>query len=304
MRRFLWSLNDESGGIGRARPEAMAECMCRDVRLADEYAHMPSPTCARTGKNSARTAISSSIRCCSGVCRGVPRWPAAARNCCSGLGAVRTWARYLEADDPMLRGLAARPPAGQGEPALRRCSKGCGPYTRAAELVRRGRVVRNHGRRPGPGRPGGVGMTDTLFPAAACVQFAIVLGEPDRNLDRVISLVEAYRPARAPCWCCPRCGPPALPTTGSRNWAAAPRTCSPACRPGRPLRLPAGRDAHRAWRTGGCRPTPCSLSARRGDRPPGRGGCSRSGRRTTTSPWERPGTAGHPVRAAGHAYLL
>ncbi len=38
-------------------------------------------------------------------------------------------------------------------------------------------------------------MTDTLFPAAACVQFAIVLGEPDRNLDRVISLVEAYRPA-------------------------------------------------------------------------------------------------------------
>ena len=38
-------------------------------------------------------------------------------------------------------------------------------------------------------------MTDTLFPAAACVQFAIAPGEPDRNLDRVISLVEAYRPA-------------------------------------------------------------------------------------------------------------
>ena len=38
-------------------------------------------------------------------------------------------------------------------------------------------------------------MTETLFPAAACVQFAIALGEPDRNLDRVVSLVEAYRPA-------------------------------------------------------------------------------------------------------------
>ncbi len=40
MRRFLWSLNDESGGIGWGAPEAMAECMCRDRRLAEEYVHM------------------------------------------------------------------------------------------------------------------------------------------------------------------------------------------------------------------------------------------------------------------------
>ena len=38
-------------------------------------------------------------------------------------------------------------------------------------------------------------MTETLFRAAACVQFAIALGEPDRNLDRVVSLVEGFRPA-------------------------------------------------------------------------------------------------------------
>jgi HEAT repeat protein len=40
MRRFLWSLNDESGGIGWGAPEAMAEIMLHHERLADEYLHM------------------------------------------------------------------------------------------------------------------------------------------------------------------------------------------------------------------------------------------------------------------------
>lgn len=40
MRRFLWSLNDESGGIGWGAPEAMAEIMANHARLADEYLHM------------------------------------------------------------------------------------------------------------------------------------------------------------------------------------------------------------------------------------------------------------------------
>lgn len=40
MRRFLWSLNDESGGIGWGVPEAMAEAMCRHDGLAEEYVHM------------------------------------------------------------------------------------------------------------------------------------------------------------------------------------------------------------------------------------------------------------------------
>ncbi len=65
-------------------------------------------------------------------------------------------------------------------------------------------------------------MTDTLFPAAACVQFAIVLGEPDRNLDRVISLVEAYRPAPGTLLVLPEMWATGFATTGSRNWAAAP----------------------------------------------------------------------------------
>ncbi len=40
MRRFLWSLNDESGGIGWGAPESMAEVMCHHAALAQEYVHM------------------------------------------------------------------------------------------------------------------------------------------------------------------------------------------------------------------------------------------------------------------------
>nr|WP_320010422.1 DVU0298 family protein [uncultured Desulfobulbus sp.] len=40
MRRFLWSLNDESGGIGWGAPESMAEVMCNHPALAEEYVHM------------------------------------------------------------------------------------------------------------------------------------------------------------------------------------------------------------------------------------------------------------------------
>ena len=40
MRRFLWSLNDESGGIGWGAPEAMAEIMCHSESLRQEYLHM------------------------------------------------------------------------------------------------------------------------------------------------------------------------------------------------------------------------------------------------------------------------
>jgi HEAT repeat protein len=37
MRRFIWSLNDESGGIGWGAPEAMAEIMTKSPRMAAEY---------------------------------------------------------------------------------------------------------------------------------------------------------------------------------------------------------------------------------------------------------------------------
>jgi HEAT repeat protein len=37
MRRLMWSLNDESGGIGWGAPEAMGEIMAGQRRLADEF---------------------------------------------------------------------------------------------------------------------------------------------------------------------------------------------------------------------------------------------------------------------------
>jgi len=37
MRRLIWNLNDESGGIGWGSPEAMGEIMARHGRLAEEY---------------------------------------------------------------------------------------------------------------------------------------------------------------------------------------------------------------------------------------------------------------------------
>jgi len=38
MRRLMWNLNDESGGIGWGSPEAMGEILARHADLAGEYA--------------------------------------------------------------------------------------------------------------------------------------------------------------------------------------------------------------------------------------------------------------------------
>ncbi len=40
MRRLIWQLNDESGGIGWGCPEAMGEIMARHDALAREYVHI------------------------------------------------------------------------------------------------------------------------------------------------------------------------------------------------------------------------------------------------------------------------
>jgi len=52
MRRLMWNLNDESGGIGWGSPEAMGEIMARHDILAKEYA--------------CRQVIFSNTRCCNG----------------------------------------------------------------------------------------------------------------------------------------------------------------------------------------------------------------------------------------------
>lgn len=40
MRRFMWMLNDESGGIGWGIPEAIAESCAAHPQIAEEYTHI------------------------------------------------------------------------------------------------------------------------------------------------------------------------------------------------------------------------------------------------------------------------
>lgn len=40
MRRLMWTLNDESGGIGWGAPEAMGEIMAENERIAGEYSRI------------------------------------------------------------------------------------------------------------------------------------------------------------------------------------------------------------------------------------------------------------------------
>jgi HEAT repeat protein len=40
MRRFMWMLNDESGGIGWGVPEAMGSAMARSPKMASEYSNI------------------------------------------------------------------------------------------------------------------------------------------------------------------------------------------------------------------------------------------------------------------------
>ena len=108
LRRFLWSLNDESGGIGWGAPEAMAECLCRDERLAGEYAHMLVSYMREDGEELCQDGnFIEHPLLQRGVVWGVARLAGCRRELLQQLGAGRDLNLYLEAEDPELRGLAA-----------------------------------------------------------------------------------------------------------------------------------------------------------------------------------------------------
>ena len=108
LRRFLWSLNDESGGIGWGAPEAMAECLCRDERLAGEYAHMLVSYMREDGEELCQDGnFIEHPLLQRGVVWGVGRLAGCRRALLQQLGAGRDLGGYLEAEDPELRGLAA-----------------------------------------------------------------------------------------------------------------------------------------------------------------------------------------------------
>jgi hypothetical protein len=99
MRRLMWNLNEESGGIGWGCPEAMGECMARSALLAGEFGCILISYLWPRGNFLEFSAIQP------GVLWGVGRlghaWPAA-----MGDSAARV-NPFLAADDAPRRGLAA-----------------------------------------------------------------------------------------------------------------------------------------------------------------------------------------------------
>ena len=108
MRRFMWSLNDESGGIGWGAPECLAESMCRNERLAIEYAHMlVSYSCEDGDELCQQGNFIEHPLLQRGVVWGIGRLAGCAPAVFRQLGVGADLGRYLEAEDPELRGLAA-----------------------------------------------------------------------------------------------------------------------------------------------------------------------------------------------------
>lgn len=108
MRRFLWSLNDESGGIGWGAPESMAEVMCLHAGLAEEYVHMlisymreDGPELCQDGNYIEHPLLQ----------RGL-LWGIARLSCCRpdlllARGGGNDVLPYLQSEDATVRGLAA-----------------------------------------------------------------------------------------------------------------------------------------------------------------------------------------------------
>jgi len=99
MRRLMWSLNDESGGIGWGAAEAMGEIMARNSRLADEYACILISYINPCGNFIDHPEIQKGILWGLGrLARNRPHRAA---------GASEFLAPFLSSLDPVLRGLAA-----------------------------------------------------------------------------------------------------------------------------------------------------------------------------------------------------
>ena len=134
MRRFIWQLNDESGGIGWGCPESMAEAMAQNEKMAQEFWCLLISYIQPEGNFLEHPVLQR------GVLWGVGRLahcrPAYAAGAAAYLGP------YMESDDPFLRGLAAwaaGPIAGnQTVPQLKKMRRDQNRLT----LYRDGRLVR------------------------------------------------------------------------------------------------------------------------------------------------------------------
>lgn len=102
MRRFMWSLNDESGGIGWGAPEAMAECLVHHPGLAEEYGHILVSFMREDGFFLEYPPLQR------GLMWGLGRLAATRPALLREKGADLYLLPYLDSPDPEVRGLAAR----------------------------------------------------------------------------------------------------------------------------------------------------------------------------------------------------
>jgi len=101
MRRLMWSLNDESGGIGWGAPEAMAECLLCHEGLAREYTHILVSFMREDGFYLELPSLQR------GLMWGLARLGEARPELLHTWQAPRYLLPYLAAEDPAVRALAA-----------------------------------------------------------------------------------------------------------------------------------------------------------------------------------------------------
>lgn len=100
IRRCMWMLNDESGGIGWGVPEAMAEALARHPGLAAEYTHILVAFMREDGFYLELPALQQ------GLLWGVARLAEVEASRLRGREAARYLRPYLDSDDHLVVGLA------------------------------------------------------------------------------------------------------------------------------------------------------------------------------------------------------
>jgi len=100
MRRLMWSLNDESGGIGWGSPEAMGEILSRHSRLAEEYVSILLSYAKEDGNYLENEGLQRGLLW--GIGRVAEAHPLLVRDAAPSLMV------YLASPDASVRGLAAR----------------------------------------------------------------------------------------------------------------------------------------------------------------------------------------------------
>lgn len=100
MRRLMWTLNDESGGIGWGSPEAMGEILAAHSGLGREYVHILLSYAREDGNYLEHEGLQRGLLW--GIGRLAEKRPELVRE------AARLFLPYLKSRDDVVRGLAVR----------------------------------------------------------------------------------------------------------------------------------------------------------------------------------------------------